>query len=502
MKHIYKLTGLLFAIFALWSCTEDLLISANQFASIRGQALFNVSRQPVRRALVKLSPSGRITETDSLGKFHFDSVAVGDYTVQVTKDLYRTEVSTVQADPYLVSVLTFLLIDDKSQNRPPSAPFLSAPASGTTGVTTTVMLKWKSVDPGSDSLKYNVSLFREGSITPTTTYSALKADSLLVTNLAYSTAYYWQVSVNDGVNTVKGDVWSFQTQSLPDFSFVYARRVNNQYQLFTGNATGEVIQLTKSASNWRPIVSPNRQSIAFISNLDTEPNLYVMNMDGTGMRRVTTVPLAGVTSLDLSFCWSPDGTELLYPNNDRLYAVHPDGTGLRIVMQASGGNLFAGCDWTPQGNRIVARTTGGNVYTSQISVFSATGGTMSTVLSRTGNRVGNPVFSVNGQQVAFTIDASGFQNEQGRQLDARIYLLNLATNDLVDLSSVSTNNQVISNKPSGSNDLDPRFSPNGSQLIFTNTDNSGNGLRNLFTIDINGQNRTQVIGNAEYSFWR
>ena len=43
-----------------------------------------------------------------------------------------------------------------------------------------------------------------------------------------------------------------------------------------------------------------------------------MNIDGSNLRRVTTIPVSGLMPSDLSFCWSPDGTQLLYPSNNKL----------------------------------------------------------------------------------------------------------------------------------------------------------------------------------------
>ena len=226
-----------------------------------------------------------------------------------------------------------------------------------------------------------------------------------------------------------------------------------------------------------------------------------MNMDGSNMRQVTSVPVAGLWATDLSFCWSPDGTQLLYPSNARLYAVRTDGTGLRTVSTAPTGRFFAGCDWTGQGNRIAARTTAG-FYDNEILLIPASGGAATTVLSRPNNRVGNPAFSPDGARLVLSIDLGTLQNEQGRQLDARIFLLELASGALTDLSSIRTENQNQTSKPVGTNDLEPRFSPNGARVIFTNTDNTNTGTRTIQTMDIDGRNRQQTIQQGEMPYWR
>ena len=235
-----------------------------------------------------------------------------------------------------------------------------------------------------------------------------------------------------------------------------------------------------------------------------------MNRDGTGIRRVTTVPIAGLLNTDLSFCWSPDGTQLLYPSNDKLYAVRTDGTGLRVVYQAPLGRLMAGCDWTDQGNRIVIRTTGPNLYDNELALISADGTNFKSLFSKKTNRMSNPVFSVDGQTVLFAYDvnATGFQRPDARQLNSRMHLLNLATGALVDASL---------GKMDGTNDLDPRVSANGANLIFTNSDNTNTPFTTtippaMFTAilpgvdtdenDGNPQKRERRVDQAEMPSWR
>lgn len=503
MKYFLYSIVLIAGLAGIWSCNEDTFVEPLQLTTVRGRVLYSVDQRPVRDAAVRLSPSGRQVSTDSLGNFRFDSVLAGKYTVQVSLSGYGTEVATIETTRDSSPLITIQITDDETQNRAPTAATLVAPLSNSTVQSTTATLRWRATDPNRDTLTYEVLLFQAGNPTSTRSFTGLTADSLVVSDLGYNATYLWQVITRDGFNTVNSTIFSFRTGGFPDFPYVFARRVNGQLQVFGSNATGAAVQFTSSGSNWRPIVSPNRQLIAYISNVDTDLQLYIINADGSNPRRVTTVPIAGLSATDLSFSWSPDGTQLLYPSNNRLYAVRLDGTGLRTVSQAPPGRVFAGCDWTPQGNRIAYRTTSTSIYDNELNVLSVDANLSQTVLIRRGSRIGNPVFSVSGSQLAFSADSSSFQNEQGRQLDARLYLLNLTTNILTDVSSLQTNtNQNQTNKPAGTNDLEPRFSPTGSQLIFTNTENTGTGQRNVLTIDIDGRNRRTLFSQAEMPYWR
>ena len=489
------LVGLVFVI-GVWSCTEEALIQPKTYGIVRGQVLLFDTKQGVAKASVRLSPTGRIVDTDSAGNFKFDSVSVGKYTLQATKVGYRIEVSTLEVEDSRTSTLTFFLTDDRTQNRPPDVPFRPSPIDGATMVGTAVKLAWKSkdLDRADSALTYDVIFFREGESSAKPFVTSLRADSLIVKDLRYNSTYYWQVIVKDRFTTVLGEVWSFKTKPFPDQSYIFSKRVDGQLQIFSSNAQNDEIQLTKNASNWRPVFGPDRQRIAFISNVETDLHLYTMNRDGTQVRKISSAPISGISPTDLSFCWSPDGTRLLYPSNDKLYSVRADGGDLTIVAQAPAGRFFSGCDWTEQGNRIAVRTTGGSVYDNELQILNAGDGTVARNLGRQTGRTGNPVFSIDGKQIAYTRDIRAFENAQGRQLDARIFLYDIASFTEKEISGTA--------KTAGTNDLDPRFSPNGARIIFTNTNNDGNSQRNIFTVDLAGANRAALISSGEMPYWR
>ncbi len=59
-----------------------------------------------------------------------------------------------------------------------------------------------------------------------------------------------------------------------------------------------------------PSVSPDGKRIAFVSEADGNPEIYLMNSDGTGVLRITRD-----TAIDTSPHWSPDGKSLLFSSN-------------------------------------------------------------------------------------------------------------------------------------------------------------------------------------------
>jgi Tol biopolymer transport system component len=134
-------------------------------------------------------------------------------------------------------------------------------------------------------------------------------------------------------------------------------------------------------------VAPNESNVY-------DPDLYVMNSDGTGRMRLTTGLGSAWTPT-----WSPDGSRIAYvwttspPNHpekrSEIFVVHSDGSG-RV-------NLAAGSDpaWSPDGSKIaIAQDT-------DIFVIDANGGNLRRLTTTDGS--GLPVWSPDGSRIAFTL---------------------------------------------------------------------------------------------------
>ena len=79
-----------------------------------------------------------------------------------------------------------------------------------------------------------------------------------------------------------------------------------------------------------PMYSPDGLKIAFISTHDGDPEIFVMNADGTNLKKLTDN-----TAVDAAPSWSPDGGKIVF-TSDRsgsfeLYRMNADGSQQQII---------------------------------------------------------------------------------------------------------------------------------------------------------------------------
>jgi len=492
MKNIF----FIFTIIVFFGgCSED-PIQPVLFGKIQGEVKTADTFSPIEMAEVSTSPATSIVFTDSLGQFDFGDVPEGDYTVQVDKAGFVTKIEPVSVQQDNTTKVTIQLVEDAQINHSPQLPEQPSPANFATGLPLNFQASWvaKDEDKG-DTLHFDVLLFSSDLSQETLVGSNLSDTLFEFTNLDFDRNYLWQVVVKDGHNPpVHGEVWQFRTIPFPDNRFHFVREENGKPDVFSSNGMGNDIRLTANdGSNWRPRLNPQRTKIAYISNIGVNPQLYTMNRDGSNSVQITNISIDSYDSYDLDYSWSPDGSKLLYMHFDRLYLVNQDGSGTTLLAQLTDGSVFSGCDWSPFGGKIALRTTGTFGYQSSILLMDEASNFLDTLVQDEPGSTGNPDFSIDGTKILYSHDVSGLDSQDGRQLDAHIFLLDLASKNVTDLSQ---------DKPAGTNDLEPRFSPTGAVVIFSNSNNDGLSPKNIWVMDLSGQNRLLLFENAEMPDWQ
>jgi Tol biopolymer transport system component len=158
-------------------------------------------------------------------------------------------------------------------------------------------------------------------------------------------------------------------------------------QLVVTDPDGRHARVLVWFGRWRgdpqiPVWSPDGKRVAFLEKSDNGGGcscraLYVVNADGTGLRRVTPSTVAPGDKID----WSPDGRAILFrthPGEDlngssglgaNLYTIHPDGTGLRQLTHFAPDDRVDSGSYSPDGRFVVFETSAGALGGTLPDVF-------------------------------------------------------------------------------------------------------------------------------------
>lgn len=144
----------------------------------------------------------------------------------------------------------------------------------------------------------------------------------------------------------------------------------------------------------QPAWSPGRRRIAFVRGIVGREGIWVMNANGSGLRRLTRRPGDGDPT------WSPDGRRIAYrsssPTSFDLWVVPAAGGKARPLLRTTQANELEP-DWSPDGKRIAFQSTRSGEI--QIWVMTIASGVARRL---TGGRPSfSPDWSPNGRRIAF-----------------------------------------------------------------------------------------------------
>jgi TolB protein len=156
----------------------------------------------------------------------------------------------------------------------------------------------------------------------------------------------------------------------------------------------------------RPDYCPGNGRVAVALSSDGNAELYTMNTDGSGRRRLTEN-----SYIDTSPSWSPDCAKIAFISNrgggPQVYVMSASGGGATPLTTGKISSYIASPSWSPQGDRVAfsARDEGGRF---DIFVIDADGSGAMERLTQDQGRNEDPTWSPDGNYIAFTSDrASG-----------------------------------------------------------------------------------------------
>ena len=187
--------------------------------------------------------------------------------------------------------------------------------------------------------------------------------------------------------------------------------------------------------------------IAFVSNRSGAAEIWLMNVDGSGLKQITNIPEGACEPK-----WSPDGMMLVfispcvwhrnsYPGAN-LYIINADGTGLVPLPNVPGGDYDP--SWSPDGKQIAftsLRNGGGpGIYILNLIDYS-----VKSLVEDETRAISQPAWSPNGTVLAFV------------NSDNRIWVMDVNGANRHSLIAGGGDYRLTA----------PSWSPDGSVVIYT-----------------------------------
>jgi TolB protein len=454
------------------------------------------SETDIEGAILTTNPPTVSVASDSVGYFIFKTIDVGDYNLIAKKKGYVSESVSVSVQADKSTTVVLLMERSSEYNEPPEFTGHFNPANGETGQMVDLTLRWGARDNNAeDSLTFDVELY-ESNHANAQLFEGLTDTMVLVENLNFNTVYYWQVTAKDPYTSVKSELLTFQTMPLPDNRFMFTRIYpDGDYEIFSSDSTeSTLVRLTRNTTDdWQPRLSPLDNLVAYVAHDNLEPHIFTMNRDGSNQTKISKRPITGYHNPGKGLAWSPAGDRIIYGNYDRLSFIQYDGTLEGVITIAPANRHFRDLDWSPDGTMIVAQTVGVNYTDNEIYLMNADGSNPTVLVGNLEGIIESPSFSIDNEKVLFTRDVSGYSSGTGRQLDAHIFSIDIASGIITDLSY---------EKPDGTNDTNPRYSPNGAYIIFESANNYPGAEKSIWVMDANGDHRRLLFSNAEMPDWK
>ncbi len=235
----------------------------------------------------------------------------------------------------------------------------------------------------------------------------------------------------------------------------------------------------REASDEAPVWSPDGSQILFSSYITKENNeLFIMNIDGTGITQLTDHP-----SRDGHQKFSPDGNTIIFnsqrdddgrgeTSNYEIYEMNRDGTGVRRLTDFPGWDTYPSI--SPDGSMVVWRRvlpTGGSSLSgrnSEVFVMQRDG---STPVNLTNDSAfdGYPAWSPDGSRIVFASNRSGKTTG-----NFHIYIMNADGSGVV---RILENDAMVE-------DARPQWSPDGSRILFNRQYIADESSIDIMTIEL------------------
>ena len=221
-----------------------------------------------------------------------------------------------------------------------------------------------------------------------------------------------------------------------------------------------------ASSHSQPSFGPDGESVAFISDADGVPHVWILDAGTDQPRQVTSGELP-----DSRPRWSPDGNTVLFMRDGAVWALTPeDGETTELLRDASNPN------WSRDGSRIVFERR------YEVWLADASGAGQERVAGIPRHELALearwPAFSPDGSRIVFFDSADTPEGD--------LSVLDLATGESRQLTSLPAMGGA------------PVWSPSGDEIVYSS---QRGGIRTLWSVDPDsGLSRVLLTGSGDDNF--
>ena len=228
------------------------------------------------------------------------------------------------------------------------------------------------------------------------------------------------------------------------------------------------------------LTSTSPAQIAFISDRDGNPEIYVMDTNGRNSINLTNHPAE-----DVFPSWSPDRTKITFTStrdgNQEIYVMNADGTNPVNLTNHPARDEYP--SWSPDGTKVVFQTQRyhriGNI--EEIAVMDADGANLGR-LTRNNWTDSYPSWSPDGRQILF----NSLARDQPARRDAKpwgFFLINARGQNLRRLTT------------HWGTDRGASWSPDGTKFVY---ESDRNGNWEIYVMNANAKNRKNLTNRRAF----